>query len=39
MAKKQRNTGKIITKIMALILAGLMVLSISATLIFYLISM
>ena len=39
MSKKQRDAGKIFTKVMAGILAGLMVLSIAATLIFGLIGM
>lgn len=39
MSKKQREAGKIFKKVMAGILAGLMVLSIAATLIFGLIGM
>lgn len=39
MAKKNRDAGKIFTKIMATILALLMVLGIAGTLIYYLIAM
>ena len=39
MAKNQRDVTKIITKVMAIILAVLMVLSIAGTLIYYLTSM
>lgn len=39
MAKKQRDTGKIFVKVMATMLALLMVLGIGGTLLFYLISM
>lgn len=39
MTKKQRDAGKIFTKVMAAVLALLMVLGIAATLIFYLIAM
>lgn len=39
MAKNKKDIGKIATKIMALILAGMMVLSIAATLIYYIIFM
>lgn len=39
MAKKNRDAGKIFTKVMAAILALLMVLGIAGTLIFYLIAM
>lgn len=42
MAKNQKNKrdiGKIATKIMAIILAGLMVLSVAATLIYYIVYM
>lgn len=39
MAKNKRDFGKIATKIMALLLAGMMVLSIAGTLIYYLIFM
>ena len=37
--KKQRDIGKIGVKIMAAILAALMVLSVAASLIYYLVSM
>lgn len=37
--KKQKDMGKIATKVMAIILAALMLLSTVATLIFYFISM
>lgn len=37
MAKKQRDIGKIATKIIALILAILMVLAVAGTLIYYLV--
>ena len=39
MAKKQRDAGKIITKIMAAFLAILMVLGIGGTLLYYIIAM
>ena len=39
MAKNQRDVTKIITKVMAVILAILMVLSIAGTLIYYIASM
>ena len=39
MAKKQRDAGKIFTKVMAAMLALLMLLGIAGTLIFYLIAM
>lgn len=39
MTKKQRDAGKIFTKVMAAILALLMLLGIAGTLIFYLIAM
>ncbi len=39
MAKKQRDIGKIVTKIMAIFLAVLMVLGIGGTLIYYLVAM
>lgn len=39
MSKKQRDTRKIFTRVMASILALLMLLSICGTLIFYLIAM
>jgi len=39
MSKKQRDAGKIFTKVMAAILALLMVLGIAATLMYYLIAM
>lgn len=39
MAKKQRDAGKIFVKVMATMLALLMVLGIGGTLLFYLISM
>ena len=39
MAKKNRDAGKIFTKVMAAILALLMVWGIAGTLIFYLIAM
>ena len=39
MTKKQRDAGKIFTRVMAGILALLMVLGIAGTLIFYLIAM
>lgn len=39
MAKKQRNIGKIATKVMAIFLAALMVLGIGGTLIYYLVAM
>lgn len=39
MAKKNRDAGKIFTKVMAAILALLMVLGIAGTLIFYLMAM
>ena len=35
MSKKQRETGKIFAKIMAAVLAALMVLGVAATLIYY----
>lgn len=37
MAKKHYDAGKILTKVLAGILAGMMVLSVAATLIWYLI--
>lgn len=39
MAKKQRDIGKVVTKIMAIFLAALMVLGIGGTLIYYLVAM
>ena len=39
MAKKQRDIGKIATKVMAIVLAALMVLGIGGTLIYYLVAM
>lgn len=39
MAKKNRDAGKIFTKVMAAILALLMVLGIAGTLIYYLMAM
>lgn len=39
MAKKKRDAGKIFTKVMASILALLMLLGIAGTLIYYLIAM
>ena len=37
--KKQRNVGKVATKIKAVILAAMMVLSVAASLIYYLVNM
>lgn len=37
--KNKKDIGKLVTKIMAIILAGMMVLSVAGTLIFYIISM
>ena len=37
--KKERNLGKIATKVMAAILAGMMILSVAGTLIYYFIYM
>lgn len=39
MSKKQRDAGKIFTKVMASVLALLMILGIAGTLIFYLVGM
>ena len=39
MTKKQRNAGKIFTRVMAAILAVLMLLGIAGTLMFYLMAM
>ena len=42
MAKKQKNKkdiGKLATRIMAIILAGMMILSVAGTLIYYIIAM
>lgn len=42
MAKEQKNKkdiGKVVTKVMAIILAGMMILSVAATLIFYIVAM
>lgn len=39
MAKKKHNVGKIAVKFMAIILAALMILGVSATLIYYIMSM
>lgn len=38
MAKKRYDTGRILTKVMAAILAGLMMLGVAATLIYYLVN-
>ena len=37
--KKEKNIGKIATKLMAVILAGMMILSVAGTLIYYFIYM
>lgn len=37
MSKKRHDTGRVLTKVLAGILAGIMVLSVAATLIWYLI--
>ncbi len=38
MAKKRYDTGRMLTKVMAAILAGVMVLATAATLIYYLVN-
>lgn len=37
--KNKKDIGKVVTKVMAIILAGMMVLSVAATLIYYIVAM